>query len=245
MEPTAQHVSLVHRAERYWAESRRPLVSLAFIAPLLAVYEAGVFWWRVPQNGADKFLQTVLNTLGFSQYLIAPALIVVILLGWQYLARLPWRFSPKVLSGMAVESIFLGAGMGLIWRLYASAVPCHIGETLHNAAARAVGFLGAGIYEELLFRLILLSLLAWAFRRATDRPRLAVILAILVSSVLFSAAHHVGPYGEPLGEQRHLLRFVFRIVAGAYFSVVYVCRGFGVAVGSHAAYDIFVGCTLG
>ncbi len=63
-------------------------------------------------------------------------------------------------------------------------------------------------------------------------------MAVVLSSLLFAAAHHVGPYGE-----RPILwsRFVFRTLAGVFFSVVYVYRGFGIAAGSHAAYDIMVG----
>ena len=58
-----------------------------------------------------------------------------------------------------------------------------------------------------------------------------------MNSLLFSAAHHVGPYGE----QFHWFAFIFRFLAGVFFSVVYVYRGFGIAAGSHAAYDIMVG----
>ena len=73
-------------------------------------------------------------------------------------------------------------------------VALSIGEKIKEA----VGFLGAGIYEELLFRLILLSLLAWAFRRAGTTPRMSMILAVIFSSLLFAAAHYVGPYGETI-----------------------------------------------
>jgi membrane protease YdiL (CAAX protease family) len=240
METPAQHTSLVLRAERYWVESRRPLVSLVFIAPLLVIYEAGVLLWNVPANGADAFLQKLLEMLGFGQHLLAPGLIVVILLGWQYLSHEPWRFSSGVLPAMVVESIALGLCLRVIAFVQSSIFTLGLGENIRNATERAIGFLGAGIYEELLFRLILLTLLAWAFRRAIDRPRLAVVLAVVVSSLLFAAAHHVGPYGEPF-DCAHLPRFLFRFLAGVFFSVVYVYRGFGIAAGSHAAYDIFVG----
>ncbi len=63
------------------------------------------------------------------------------------------------------------------------------------------------------------------------------MLAALATSVLFAAAHYVGASGEPF----RWFSFVFRFVAGMFFSVVFIYRGFGIAAGSHAAYDILVG----
>jgi membrane protease YdiL (CAAX protease family) len=230
----AEHVPLVQRGERYWVESRRPLAGLVFIAPLLVAYEVGVLWLGVVPNGADDLMRRLLDLFGFSQHLLLPGLVVAILLGWQYLSRQPWRLSPGILPAMAAEAIALGLCVRVMLFAQNSVVALGIGEKVQNA----VGYLGAGIYEELLFRLILLSLLIWVFRRGGASPCVSMIVAIAVSSLLFSAAHHVGPYGEwpiqwPI--------FIFRTLAGAFFSLVYVYRGFGIAAGSHAAYDILAG----
>ena len=65
-----------------------------------------------------------------------------------------------------------------------------------------------------------------------------MIAAAIVSSLLFAAAHHVGVHGEwPI----HWFDFTFRVVAGMFFSFVFIYRGFGIAAGSHAAYDLLVG----
>jgi membrane protease YdiL (CAAX protease family) len=237
MESPSEHVPPLRRAERYWVESRRPLASLAFIAPLLAIYEAGVLWLGVRPNGADALMRGLLDLFGFGQHFLLPGLVVGILLGWHYLSRQPWHVSGGILPAMAVESILLGLCVRAIVFLQNS-FTLAIGESLKNGFQSAVGFLGAGIYEELLFRLILLSLLAWAFRRAGATSRVSMIAAVALSSVLFAAAHHVGPYGEwPI----RWSRFTFRTLAGVFFSVVYVYRGFGIAAGCHAAYDILVG----
>jgi len=232
-----EHVPLIHRAERYWVESRRPLASLVFITPLLVTYEVGVLWLGVRPNGAHDFMRRLLDLFGFGQHFLLPGLIVGILLGWHYLSRQPWQLSGGILSAMAVESILLGLCVRTIVFLQNS-VALEIGESLKNVFQSAVGYLGAGIYEELLFRLILLSLLAWSFRHAGAAPRVGMIVAVILSSLLFAAAHHVGPYGEwPILWSR----FAFRTLAGVFFSVVYVYRGFGIAAGSHAAYDILAG----
>jgi hypothetical protein len=56
-----------------------------------------------------------------------------------------------------------------------------------------------------------------------------------------AAAHHVGPFGEPF--DRYV--FVFRLLAGLYFAVVYRLRGFGIAAGAHALYGVVVGVAMG
>ena len=70
----------------------------------------------------------------------------------------------------------------------------------------------------------------------------AVLLAAVGAALAFAAAHHVGPYGEEMATARC---FVFRTAAGLYFTALYVVRGFGVAVGAHAGYDVLVGVAVG
>lgn len=226
-------------AERYWAESQQPLASLVFIAPLLVIYEVGLLFPGV-QNGADQFMRSGLGMIGFDQHLVLPALTVCILLGWQYLSRLPWRVSAGVVSTMAVESVLLGLCLRLVPYLQncvLGAIEVPAASILSDKLQNAVAYIGAGIYEELLFRLILLSLLAWGLRQTGMKPRIATIAAVLLSSLIFAAAHHVGPSGMAFNSYD----FIFRTVAGVFFSIVFIYRGFGIAAGSHAAYDIFVG----
>jgi membrane protease YdiL (CAAX protease family) len=66
---------------------------------------------------------------------------------------------------------------------------------------------------------------------------IATLLAGIAAALLFAAAHHVGDGGEPMVP----LRFAFRTLAGLFFTCLYVFRGFGIAVGAHAAYDVLVG----
>ncbi len=227
-------------AETYWAESRRPLAGLVFIAPLLVIYEVGVLLLGV-QNGADAFMRWLLNSMGFGQHFLLPILMVCILLSWHYVSRQPWRLSGGVISGMAIESVMLGIALRVIamlqnvlFQVLREPVAAGIGGTLGNTLKQSVGFLGAGIYEELLFRLIFLSLAAWTLHRAGATPRASMILAVLFNSLLFAAAHYVGAGGDEF----LWFGFVFRFLAGIFFSLLFVFRGFGIAAGSHAAYDI-------
>jgi hypothetical protein len=62
-------------------------------------------------------------------------------------------------------------------------------------------------------------------------------LAMTASALAFAGAHHIGPLAEPCV----WFNFIFRWLAGLFFAGVFVLRGFGIAVGAHAAYDILVG----
>ena len=97
--------------------------------------------------------------------------------------------------------------------------------------------LGAGIYEELLFRVILVSGLAWIARRLLGWSATASgVFAVVVGALIFSAFHYIGPYGD----RWELSSFTFRAVAGVLFSGLYLLRGFGITAWTHALYDVFL-----
>jgi hypothetical protein len=97
--------------------------------------------------------------------------------------------------------------------------------------------LGAGIYEELLFRVLLVSGLAALARTVFGwRPRAAGIFAAVIGALIFSLFHYIGPYGDELT----LSSFTFRAVAGLLFSALYLLRGFGITAWSHALYDVIL-----
>ncbi len=236
----------------YLYQSRRPLVSLAFVLPLLALYEGGVLYMgpAAMRNGADVWLRRLLDQLGFGQYFLLPLLTIGLLLAWHHTTHERWRLSREVLLGMYVESSLLAIvllGIGYVQRsvsylaidlFQAAPVEANLAtESSWDWAARLIGFCGAGIYEEVLFRLILVPLVvAAATLLALGRP-MAVAISVVVTSVLFSAAHYAGAHGETFDT----FSFCFRFLAGAFFAVLFVYRGFGIAAGTHALYDIFVG----
>jgi membrane protease YdiL (CAAX protease family) len=100
-----------------------------------------------------------------------------------------------------------------------------------------VAFCGAGLYEEVLFRLLLLPALVWCFERLGFSAIPAACWGLVTSSLLFSAAHYVGPLGDTFA----IYSFTFRFLAGMFFASLFLVRGFGIAAGTHAVYDILVG----
>ena len=229
----------------YLVESRRPLTSLAFLAVPLLVYELGVLTLgpAAVQNGVDAWLRGWLRHLGFGQYFLLPGLTVSGLLAWHHTTGEKWWVSWGVAWGMLVECTLLAAVLFVIGYLQISlfdqmispgAIRGAISREFKEWLGNLIGYLGAGIYEEVLFRLILLALCSALIGMIGATERWKTIGAVAVTSVAFSAAHL-------FAESFQLRDFLFRIVAGVFFAVLFLRRGFGIAAGTHAGFDIFVG----
>ena len=96
--------------------------------------------------------------------------------------------------------------------------------------------LGAGIYEELVFRLILVSLLVAVLRLFIAQGRLRYMTAAVIGALIFSAVHYIGS----LGDVFTLQSFTFRFLMGLALNGIYLWRGFGIAAMTHALFDVFV-----
>jgi len=202
-------------------------------------YEGGVLLLGrgSPRNGADVWLRQLLDSLGFGEYFLLPVLTVVGLLAWHHVAHDRWRCSVGVLVGMTLESLFWAGILVGLARLQEGLWPLAAGPLADGPLQRLVGYCGAGLYEEVLFRLLLLPALVWAAARLGMSEVSAAVVGLVASSVLFSLAHYVGP----LGDHFDWYGFTFRTVAGLFFAALFLIRGFGIAAGAHATYDLFVG----
>jgi membrane protease YdiL (CAAX protease family) len=226
--------------------------SLAFVIPILLLYEIGVAWLGGAQGssfrtGIDGWVRRSLAGLNLSEAWLPPAALIGVLLAWQSADRHPWRFNPATLLGMLCESLLLAVALIGMSRLVDIGLTHleHSGRLVGQVGGsgspvlglRVLSFLGAGLYEEALFRLLLLPALFWALRVLLVPGVMAGVLAVTGSSLLFSIAHHVGAPGEAFT----WYAFIFRWFAGVYFAWAFVVRGFGVAVGTHVIYDCLVG----
>jgi hypothetical protein len=234
----------------YLASTRHPWAGFLFLLPLLLAYEGGVLWLGGDQaarlrNGADAWLRWALEVFGAGHALVAPAVVLAVMLVWSW-----WRWADRpddpvtAWFGMAFESALFAV---VLWQFSRNFGPIIDGLgiklqiTVRTAPlGQVLTFIGAGIYEEVLFRLGLFGGLVILLRAVRIPWVVAWLLAAGVAAAAFAAAHHVGPYGEPMRADY----FVFRTAAGLYFTLLFVARGFGVAVGAHAGYDVLVGVTV-
>jgi hypothetical protein len=224
-------------AAGYLARSARPLTSLVFLLPFIVIYELGTWLLSDPVKGtqhivAFTMMQQFFALFGaYGRHLPAMA-VAAILIAWHIARRDAWSVSLPTLLMMVVECISLAWPViifgVILTRLLSLAATHGTGQTL-------VLSLGAGIYEELVFRLILCTTFAMLLRNVFRiEPRLSMLLLVVLSASLFSAYHYLG------NEAFHWRIFVFRMMAGVYFAGLFVARGFGVTAGTHMAYDILI-----
>jgi hypothetical protein len=108
-----------------------------------------------------------------------------------------------------------------------------------NIMAEIVTGIGAGIYEELVFRLILICvLMIFFFDILKFSPNQAIVFSVIISAALFSVHHHIDFITGRQIDDFSITKFLFRTIAGVYFAVLFAIRGFGITAGTHAFYDI-------
>lgn len=223
-----------------------PLTSVFLVLPLFLIYQLGVLLRMQcdgagscsgSRNGADFLTDTALALAGGSRGTVALIALAVgaALTGAALWARRRSKLHPRVFLPVVIES-----------SVYASLVgPISVGlQRAIGLGARAgstflddvVSSCGAGLHEELIFRAGLFAGGLWVLKRAGLKPWAATGASLVVSSLLFSLVHHLGPMGEPFTVRA----FVFRFFAGAVFALVFRVRGFAIAAWTHAVYDIWV-----
>ena len=233
------------KPKSYWQESKRPLVCLAFVAPMLLIYEGGVLLLgpEAIRNGVEVYLRYVLQSIGFGQYLLLPVLTTSILLAWHHINGDRWQIRTNVLGWMLAESLMLAFVLLLIARMqgsfFAAVAASTGGGTTADKIGLYIGYFGAGIYEELLFRLMLLpTVVAVIAYCGVGKPK-SITIAVIVTSLVFSAAHYQLFTFNEMADLFSWFSFTYRFLAGVFFALLFLYRGFGVTVGAHALYDIF------
>lgn len=239
------------RRTSYFALSRSHRYSILFALPLLLGYEALAALLAQPgkgelRNGADALLRNAFTAVA-GDYGPAIFMAAIILLGVGLVVRDARasrdRIKPIVFLGMLVEAMALAALFGLVIgmttaKLLGSLHALSISPLDHTSwSTRLMLSLGAGLYEELFFRVLLVTGLAAGARVILGfGQRASGVLATLVGAFIFSAFHYIGAYGDQL----QLQSFVFRMLSGVAFSALYLTRGFGITAWTHALYDAFL-----
>lgn len=226
----------------YSSVTHLPLPCLAFLLPFAAAYELGMALLHPslmpgqrPDLASHQLLRHFFELFGASGYYLPGLALATVLLTWHAATRQPWRLHLWAAPVMAAESLLWALPLFMLndfVRLRAAAA----GEASSRLDDLVLG-VGAGIFEELLFRLMLITLIAFLL---IDVAKLKVIwgtvLAVTVSSLLF-AAHHYKPVGT---DDYDNAEFAFRFLAGGYLAGIFVLRGFGISVGSHVFYNVVV-----
>lgn len=211
---------------------------IALTMPLFVAYHAMVPFLPL-RNGAD-FVTTRLAALAdhsIPVYVALTALLAAttcaLLVGFGHREKLRLRH----LALVAVEGIVYAAAMRLVAGYAVGALHLAAGIPISGTFSSVAMSLGAGVYEELAFRVVLFGLGAKLILTMDDFPPAYVYPAwALVCAVVFSGWHHTGSMGEAFAVEP----FVFRVVCGLCFTLIYAYRGFAPAVWTHTLYDIWV-----
>jgi hypothetical protein len=226
------------------AGSRNLLSDLVLVFPLFLIYQIGVLVTYPLVNGADLLTRFLLQNLGLtrSAYLgysaAAAAVFAIAVLVLRRRQSLNLAMFVPVLLESAIFAMTMGSAIVFVMtRAFGINPRLATGLLGQGLVTRMVMSIGAGVWEEITFRLGILCGVMFVCERLLGMRRfLSLASAFVLSSLLFSAAHHIPPYGDPL----ELGVFTFRFLAGMIFASLFWFRGFAVAVYTHALYDLYV-----
>jgi hypothetical protein len=235
----------------YFSLSRAPRYSVLFALPLLIIYEGLAALLAgdgdvIIRNGADVILRSLFTAIvgrNGSLVFIAVVMLAGVWLIARDLKRSRGSLRLSIFWAMLAEAALLSILFGIVVsqltiRLLGSMHLLAMGQVENTGwATRLMLSLGAGLYEELFFRVLLVSALAAGARVLLGaKGWVAGLLATVIGALVFAAFHYIGPYGDPFQAQS----FVFRTIAGLAFSALYLVRGFGITTWTHALYDAFL-----
>jgi membrane protease YdiL (CAAX protease family) len=222
----------------YYFKSKSLFYSLLVTLPLFIIYEIGIFYMfqaniAFSKNGADVLIEEFINMLGLNGYYAASSIFLTALFLILFSQRKNFKtfdISLKYIAVMIIESfLYAGILLAVLQNIYL------FQGAIFSNFNNFILSIGAGLYEELIFRFLLLFVLSKSFIFIFKIKEFSsLVLSIVVSSVLFSMFHYIGL------ETFTPISFTMRFIAGIYLSLIYINRGFGIVALTHAFYDLFV-----
>ena len=241
----------------YFRSTRMPFYSVFLTLPLMLLYEILILYFRYDKghyirNAADVWIKYFIEHLG-AHGIFAFGILILALASLGFVSMVREKQDVKIKYALLaiLESSAYAWLLALIASRLTSFVLVHLWLS-EPAQAKLVLSLGAGVYEELIFRAFgygfIPFALMWLFRlpdrkRKKDARRQLVnqrvgfelkLVAALISSLLFAWLHNAGSFS--LTDYTTLYRFCM----GLLFCLLYEARGLGIAVWTHTLYDIFV-----
>ena len=227
---------------QYLTVSKSPLYSFIFTLPLFLLYEVGIFLISSRdidqlRNGADVLMRQVLESFGiYGMYGFGGTFLIGFLIAFIR--------QKKKLRTSEIESRFLLIMFfeSIVWATLLVIMMIKIPTFLSlsnedHLIQQVVLAIGAGIYEEFVFRVLLISGLAILFGLIFNWGEFGkTFLSVIISSAIFSIFHFFGSYGDTFSFPLFFVRFF----AGIFLAMIYIFRGFGITAYAHSIYDLFV-----
>ena len=240
----------------YFTSTRTASYSILSTLPLLLAYETLIILVNSDSKvsvriGADIWIKQVLTTIGVKGHLALGVILLIIGLSVflherKKQIKLRVRYFPLMLLESFFFSIFLAVIISkTVSYIFTSVIQqspklMEAGESAMLNSDFWLQFtlsIGAGLYEELFFRVILVSILTTLFRKLVfDQKTTSFVAASILGALLFSLVHYIGVFGDAFS----LPSFTFRFLFGLAFNILYIARGFGIVAWTHALYDIIL-----
>ena len=226
--------------QKYYLQSRSHFFGLLLILLILICYEASSVALPV-RNSAELMVKRVLWFLGLRQnWMLWPVYAAVLAFAYWFarkkeLLNFKISYFPSAIFESLVYAIFFGSVVNLLSHRLTIKFLLLNGDTSSDLTAKMTLALGAGIYEELVFRLLLIGGIISLFKKLFDiKPIVYEVFAVLITAILFSSYHYMG--GK---EVITVDSFLFRFYAGVILGTIFLLRGIGVASYTHTFYDLF------
>jgi membrane protease YdiL (CAAX protease family) len=241
----------------YPSTSKNLANSYLFILPLMVLYEVAItLSGSSVKNTADVIVKTPLEIFGRNGTLIFNLIIICIFFYAAFHLEKVKRKSPelaffplsfRIYMLMFLESAFyallLGKASQFLVNQFIIFSPLSTGPqtlSIPSFSANGIGLIlsiGAGVYEEIVFRLLLLGALYFVFVKICKiNDGIGGFLSIIIGAIIFSSMHYVGALSDTFSTES----FLFRFIAGLILSTIYIFRGLGIAVYTHALYDVWL-----
>ncbi len=188
------------------------------------------------RNAPEAWVRNSLNFLGISHYTISFLMLGVAIVAVPLFYDSSVVLKKRIVVLMIVESVVWGVISGLLIQFVMSKLLFMTGSITGSLIGDLGLAIGAGLFEELLFRVVLTTLLIRLALQFIKVRWVSILFAIIVASFLFSTAHYVGSVADTF----ELYSFLFRFFAGIWFTTLYSTRGFAIVCMAHAFYDILI-----
>jgi len=229
----------------YFRQTRGLYYSYIFSIPLFLLYEAFIRFSQIGSEqmvriSVDIWFQTLFSYLGFDALTatLGFALViggVIIFMRRDNLPALKMNYFGMLLIESALYAIIISILISQFLELILHMDLAQNTSSLSRFQLFSLS-LGAGLYEELFFRVILVSSLFYMFSKVLKGKKAAYIISAIIAAVAFSGVHYVGEFADTWS----IYTFLFRFLFGLTLNVIYVIRGFGCAAWTHALYDLIV-----
>ena len=231
---------------KYISLSKNDFYSLLIITPLFILYQILGFLnsYESPfiiKNSADVFIKSIFQSFDVKYGDLAYLIFFIFITLFIVLKNRELFMSSEIkllfLFGMLLESLIHSMSLLVIMSLVYELLPLSI-SLFHNNIVEGIYLsIGAGIWEELLFRYILMTALLFIFNKIMyDFSSFSYLFIIVITSALFSYYHFIGIAPELID----LSIFIYRFIAGIILAIIFIFRGLGIATYTHTFYDLYL-----